>query len=95
MQAAIVAGGVLMLWLSRLVFARPKPSPLDPMFRRMQQVRPPFVFGFLWLMWRLHHTPGCLTFGFHRPKCLCCLLAHPHLLQPACSSDALLPSCVR
>ncbi|KAL4439196.1 hypothetical protein ABPG77_004098 [Micractinium sp. CCAP 211/92] len=38
-QAAVVAGGVLMLWLSRLVFARPKPSPLDPMFRRMQQER--------------------------------------------------------
>ncbi|KAL4428473.1 hypothetical protein ABPG75_002562 [Micractinium tetrahymenae] len=38
-QVGIVAGGVLMLWLSRLVFARPKPSPLDPMFRRMQQER--------------------------------------------------------
>lgn len=33
-----MAGGVVMLWLSRLIFARPKPSPLDAHFQRLNQV---------------------------------------------------------
>ena len=31
--------GVLLLFLSRMVFARPRPSPLDPMFRQLNQER--------------------------------------------------------
>lgn len=37
---AIAAAGVVLLALSRFIFARPKPSPLDPMFARMRQVGP-------------------------------------------------------
>lgn len=36
-RAAIVVGGAVMLWVSRLLFARPKPSPLDPMFSKLKQ----------------------------------------------------------
>jgi hypothetical protein len=36
---AIGAVGVLLLFLSRMVFARPRPSPLDPMFRQLNQER--------------------------------------------------------
>ncbi|PRW44489.1 small GTP-binding [Chlorella sorokiniana] len=36
---AIAASGVVLLVLSRFIFARPKPSPLDPMFARMRQDR--------------------------------------------------------
>lgn len=35
---AIAAAGVALLALSRFIFARPKPSPLDPMFARMRRV---------------------------------------------------------
>ncbi|PSC69866.1 hypothetical protein C2E20_6629 [Micractinium conductrix] len=38
-RAAIVVGGAVMLWVSRLLFARPKPSPLDPMFSKLKQER--------------------------------------------------------
>lgn len=34
-----MAGGALLLVLSRLIFARPKPSPLDPYFKQLQQER--------------------------------------------------------
>ena len=37
MRRAVVAGSIAALFLSRWAFARPRPSPLDPMVRAMQQ----------------------------------------------------------